>query len=80
MKRKALSLLPAIALGVGAISVTSALAADAAKPNILLIVSDDTGWGDLGPYLGGAARGMPTPNFDKLASEGMVFTNFYGQP
>lgn len=51
-----------------------------AKPNILLIVSDDTGWGDLGPYLGGGARGMPTPNFDRLAKEGMVFTNFYGQP
>jgi arylsulfatase A-like enzyme len=50
------------------------------KPNILLIVSDDTGWGDLGPYLGGAARGMPTPNFDRLAKEGMLFTNFYGQP
>jgi arylsulfatase A-like enzyme len=50
------------------------------KPNILLIVSDDTGWGDLGPYLGGVARGMPTPNFDRLAKEGMVFTNFYGQP
>ncbi|MEO4040864.1 arylsulfatase [Hoeflea sp. CAU 1731] len=50
------------------------------KPNILLIVSDDTGWGDLGPYLGGEARGMPTPNFDKIANEGMVFTNFYGQP
>lgn len=50
------------------------------KPNILLIVSDDTGWGDLGPYLGGGARGMPTPNFDKLADEGMFFTNFYGQP
>ncbi|MCB1495245.1 MAG: arylsulfatase [Bauldia sp.] len=81
MKRKALSLLPAIALGVGAISVTSAFAQDAAsKPNILFIVSDDTGWGDLGPYLGGAARGMPTPNFDKLAEDGMFFTNFYGQP
>jgi len=51
-----------------------------AKPNILLIVSDDTGWGDLGPYLGGEARGMQTPNFDRLASEGMTFTNFYGQP
>ncbi|WP_367195535.1 arylsulfatase [Amorphus sp. 3PC139-8] len=50
------------------------------KPNILLIVSDDTGWGDLGPYLGGVGRGMPTPNFDELASEGMIFTNFYGQP
>ena len=50
------------------------------KPNILLIVSDDTGWGDLGPYLGGEGRGMQTPNFDKLAADGMVFTNFYGQP
>jgi arylsulfatase A-like enzyme len=50
------------------------------KPNILLIVSDDTGWGDLGAYLGGEARGMPTPNFDRLADEGMIFTNFYGQP
>ncbi|GMG85119.1 arylsulfatase [Paralimibaculum aggregatum] len=50
------------------------------KPNILLIVSDDTGWGDLGPYLGGEARGMPTPHFDELAAEGMFFTNFYGQP
>jgi arylsulfatase len=50
------------------------------KPNILFIVSDDTGWGDLGPYLGGKARGMPTPNMDKLAQEGMFFTSFYGQP
>ena len=57
-----------------------AVAQDAHKPNILLIVSDDTGWGDLGPYLGGEGRGMATPNFDRLAEEGMVFTNFYGQP
>jgi arylsulfatase A-like enzyme len=50
------------------------------KPNILLIVSDDTGWGDLGPYGGGEGRGMPTPNFDKIAAEGMTFFSFYGQP
>jgi len=54
--------------------------AKAKRPNILLIISDDTGWGDLGPYLGGKARGMQTPNFDRLAGEGMFFTNFYGQP
>lgn len=69
----------AAGLVVGA-SISPAVAQDAAKPNILLIVSDDTGWGDLGPYLGGEARGMPTPNFDQLAREGMFFTNFYGQP
>jgi len=61
-------------------SAVSTQAQTPAKPNILLIVSDDTGWGDLGPYLGGEARGMQTPNFDRLANEGMTFTNFYGQP
>ncbi|WFB35859.1 arylsulfatase [Kiritimatiellota bacterium B12222] len=50
------------------------------KPNILLIVSDDTGYGDLGPYGGGIGRGMPTPNIDKLASDGMTFFSFYAQP
>jgi arylsulfatase A-like enzyme len=50
------------------------------KPNILLIVSDDTGYGDLGPYGGGAGRGMPTPNIDKLAQEGMTFFSYYAQP
>jgi arylsulfatase len=50
------------------------------KPNIILLVSDDTGWGDLGAYGGGEGRGMPTPNFDRLANEGMTFFTFYGQP
>jgi arylsulfatase len=50
------------------------------KPNVLFIVTDDHGWGDTGPYLGGEERGMPTPNFDRLANEGMMFTSFYGQP
>jgi arylsulfatase len=50
------------------------------KPNIILIVSDDTGYGDLGPYGGGPGRGMPTPNIDHLASEGMQLFTFYAQP
>ena len=50
------------------------------KPNIIMIVSDDTGWGDLGVYGGGIGRGMPTPNLDKVAKEGMQFWSFYGQP
>jgi hypothetical protein len=55
-----------------------AMAAD--KPNIVLIVSDDTGYGDLGPYGGAEGRGMPTPNIDRLADEGMTFFDFYAQP
>jgi arylsulfatase A-like enzyme len=56
-----------------------AIAADK-KPNILLIVSDDTGFGDLGPYGGGEGRGMPTPTFDRMAADGMTFFSFYAQP
>ena len=60
---------------------TAALAqAQQPKPNILFIVSDDTGYGDLGPYGGGDGRGMPTPNIDKLADDGMTFFSFYAQP
>jgi hypothetical protein len=50
------------------------------RPNIIMIVSDDTGYGDLGPYGGGIGRGMPTPSIDKLAAEGMTFFSFYAQP
>lgn len=50
------------------------------KPNIIMVISDDTGWGDLGVYGGGIGRGMPTPNLDKMAKEGMQFWSFYGQP
>ena len=56
------------------------VAQQTAKPNILFIVSDDTGYGDLGPYGGGEGRGMPTPSIDRMASEGMTFFSFYAQP
>ncbi|MGX5218675.1 MULTISPECIES: arylsulfatase [Pseudomonas] len=54
--------------------------AEESKPNIILIVSDDTGYGDLGAYGGGEGRGMPTPNLDRLADEGMTMFSFYAQP
>jgi arylsulfatase len=67
-------------LSMLSITVLTSQAQKTEKPNILLIVSDDTGIGDLGPYGGGVGRGMPTPNFDKLAADGMTFFSFYGQP
>jgi arylsulfatase A-like enzyme len=64
---------------VGAIAPNLGFAQEK-KPNILFIVSDDTGYGDLGPYGGGEGRGMPTPNIDRLAAEGMTFFSYYAQP
>jgi arylsulfatase len=52
----------------------------AEKPNIVLIVSDDFGYGDSGVYGGGPNRGMPTPSLDRMADEGMAFYTFYAQP
>ena len=47
---------------------------DRRLPNVLFIMADDLGWGDLGSY--GQQRIM-TPNLDRLASEGMRFTQVY---
>src|SRR5262245_4386747 len=50
------------------------------KPNILMLMTDDTGWNDFGCYSGGGASlGHPTPNIDRMAKEGAVFTSWYGQ-
>lgn len=48
--------------------------ASSEKPNIIYILADDLGYGDLGCY--GQSK-IPTPNIDKLASEGMRFTQHY---
>jgi arylsulfatase A-like enzyme len=50
------------------------------KPNIILLLSDDFGYGDAGAYSGGENGGMPTPSLDRLAAEGMQFMSFYAQP
>jgi arylsulfatase A-like enzyme len=52
--------------------------ADASRPNIIYILADDLGYGDLGCY---GQKKIETPNIDKLASEGMLFTQHYsGSP
>jgi len=47
------------------------MAAD--KPNIVLMVMDDLGWGEIGVYGGGVLRGAETARLDQLTSEGMRF-------
>src|SRR5262245_15061449 len=50
------------------------------RPNIVMLMTDDTGWNDFGAYTGGgAALSHPTPNIDRIAKEGSLFTNWYGQ-
>jgi hypothetical protein len=46
------------------------------KPNIVLVLADNLGWGELGCYGGGALRGAPTPRIDEIAQSGMKFLNF----
>jgi arylsulfatase len=50
------------------------------KPNILVFLMDDVGWGDPGCYGGGIMAGAPTPNMDRLAEEGLRLTSCYSQP
>jgi arylsulfatase A-like enzyme len=62
-------------------AITSQASAQQQKlPNIVMLMTDDTGWNDFGAYSGGgAALGHPTPNIDRIAKEGAMFTNWYGQ-
>lgn len=46
------------------------------RPNIVLILADNLGWGELGCYGGGALRGAPTPRIDALAAAGLKLLNF----
>jgi len=50
------------------------------RPNILVFMMDDVGWGDFGCYGGGVAVGAPTPTFDKLARSGLQLTSCYSEP
>jgi hypothetical protein len=45
-------------------------------PNIVFMLTDNLGYGDVGAYGGGAVRGAPTQHIDTLASEGLQLTNF----
>lgn len=61
-----------LAIVFGFFLVVSAPAAE--RPNIILILTDDMGYGDVGCYGG---KFVPTPNIDQLAKEGTRFTQFY---
>jgi arylsulfatase A-like enzyme len=71
-----------IVLGIAVVTSVSLFAAPtwaaSKKPNILVIMGDDVGWFNIGAYHQGIMSGK-TPNLDKLAAEGMRFTDYYAE-
>ena len=55
----------------------TAPAADTTKPNFVVILIDDMGYGDIGPF---GSKLNRTPNLDRMAAEGMKLTSFYAAP
>ena len=66
-----------LALGLALTSAATA-SAQTKKPNILVIMGDDVGWFNIGAYHQGVMSGK-TPNLDKLAAQGMRFTDYYAE-
>jgi arylsulfatase A-like enzyme len=63
---------------VGGSASAHAQASAAKKPNIIVIMGDDIGWFNVGAYHRGIMSGK-TPNLDKLAAQGMMFTDYYAE-
>jgi arylsulfatase A-like enzyme len=76
--RNLLALGCALIVGAGWLALPAM--AQEKKPNVVFILADNVGYGDLGPYGGGELRGAPTPNIDQLAREGLRLTQFLVEP
>ena len=74
----------AICIGVlasfAAVMASTPVAAQQHRPNILFILADNVGYGDIGAYGGGELRGAPTPQIDQLAAESFRLTQFLVEP
>jgi len=61
-------------LGLGSTLPAAAQSGTPSRPNVVLIITDDVGYGDIGSY---GAPDIKTPNIDRLAKDGVRFTDFY---
>jgi arylsulfatase len=50
------------------------------RPNVVIMLADNVGYGDIGAYGAGEVRGMPTPRIDQIASEGLRLTQYLVEP
>src|SRR5512143_176467 len=68
-----------VALALGGVPASAQTSSTGAKkPNILVIFGDDIGWFNISAYSHGT-MGYWTPNIDRIAAEGAMFTDYYGQ-
>ena len=61
-------------IGTSLLAASAAAQSNVDRPNIILILTDDMGFGDVGVYGG---KFVPTPNIDRMADEGIRFTQYY---
>ncbi|WJR76911.1 sulfatase-like hydrolase/transferase [Bradyrhizobium sp. NP1] len=76
MKITALMRITSAATLLALMGSATAFAQQSNKPNVVFILADNVGYGDLGSYGGGELRGAPTPRIDALAQEGLRLTQF----
>ena len=68
-------------LAIGAlIALPATSLAQSEQPNVVVIMVNNHGWGELGCYGGGILRGAETPRLDRLAEEGLRLLNFNVEP
>ncbi len=79
MNSKVVRSVLAIAGAIALLVAGTARAQVAKAPNVLVIMSDDTGWSNVSLY-GHGVMGYQTPNIDRIGREGVMFTDHYAQP
>jgi arylsulfatase len=67
-----------LGLALAMLPIRAGLHAQPQQPNIIVIMGDDIGWANIGVYNQGVMSGR-TPNLDRLANEGMRFTDYYAE-
>src|SRR3954469_24748869 len=77
MLKRTLSVLALSGLAIAAASIDRLTAQSGRPPNIVIILADDMGYGDIGAF---GAPNIRTPRLDAMAAEGQKWTNFYVQP
>jgi arylsulfatase len=77
-RKLTLAIFAVVSMFAGWSATVQAQTAPGRKPNILVIMGDDIGWFNIGAYHRGIMSGK-TPHLDKLAAEGMMFTDYYAE-